>query len=100
VRYRYDPRAVDDLEEACDYYDSKQRGLGGQFIQAYEDALASVLEHPTRWAAIGGGCRLCRLKRFPYGILYRPLEPYVHIVAVVHLSRKSTYWQDRLGDQR
>jgi toxin ParE2 len=95
MNYRFHPEAESELHEAYDYYEAKREGLGGRFGEAFREALARVLQRPLAWGLLEAPYRLCRLKRFPYGILYEPREEEVVIVAVMHLHRKPGYWKDR-----
>jgi plasmid stabilization system protein ParE len=97
MNYRFHPEAESEFHEACDYYEAKREGLGGRFGGAFREALARVLQRPLAWGLLETPYHLCRLKRFPYGILYELREEEVIIVAVMHLHRGPGYWQDRVG---
>jgi mRNA-degrading endonuclease RelE of RelBE toxin-antitoxin system len=40
--------------------------------------------------------RRCRLRRFPYGLIYAIDEGDILIVAVAHTHRRPDYWRDRM----
>jgi hypothetical protein len=42
------------------------------------------------------GVRRCLTHTFPYGILYAIEGDFIHVLAVMHCSRKPGYWKDRL----
>ena len=41
-----EPRAILDIQEAIDYYDSKQNGLGAYFYQVVEAHIETLSESP------------------------------------------------------
>jgi len=87
MNYRFHPEAECELHEAYDYYEAKREGLGGRFGGAFREALTRVLQRPLAWGLLEAPYRLCRLNRFPYGILYEPREGEVVIVAVMHPAK-------------
>ena len=99
MNYRFHSAADEELHEACEYYEARREGLGHRFVEAFEEALARVLEHPFAWGLLEPPYRVHRLKRFPYGILYEPREHEVLIVAVIHLHRRPGYWRNRVGSR-
>lgn len=96
MNYRCHPEAAKELGEAYDFYEFRRAGLGDRFFEAFEAALNLVLENPLAWGVLEVPYRVCRLKRFPYGILYEPREQEVVIVAIMHLHRRPGYWNDRM----
>ena len=64
-----DPRALDDIQGAIDYYDSVQIGLGTRFetiLNAYFQTLKSAPHFQKRY----GPVRCLPLKTFPYMVHY------------------------------
>ena len=98
MTYRFHPEAEPELQEAYDYYESRQQGLGRRFGQAFDEGLSKILENPFAAGVLEEPYRLIRLKRFPYGILYniRDPEQELVIVAVMHLHRRPGYWKQRV----
>jgi len=88
--------AREELEEATEYYEQQRQGLGEEFAQEVENALARVQRHPHTWTRLTEDVRRCRLNRFPYGIVYVVRGDDILIVAIMHLRRKPGYWADRL----
>ena len=95
MTYRFHPEAETELYGAIDYYESRRHGLGQEFGAAFHEALDKVLKHPLAWGVLEEPYRICKLRRFPYGILYEPRAAEVVIVAVMHLHRKPGYWKGR-----
>lgn len=90
------PAALNELVEAASYYDARKPGLGREFDEAVHAALLEIADHPTRWPRLLENVRRYRLKRFPYGIVYRVRADAIDVVAVMHLHRRTGYWMDRL----
>lgn len=84
-----EPRARFDLQEAINYYDSKQIGLGLSFINDFERHLFLVSENPF-FAIIYKDYRALTIKQFPYyQIIYHINETTktVYIDAIFHASQ-------------
>lgn len=94
----YHPEAALELRGAAEYYEEKRRGLGGEFMDAYEAAISQLRANPLRWGLLRRYFRCARLKRFPYGIIYRTDVDGIFVAAVMHLKRRPEYWYDRVGN--
>jgi plasmid stabilization system protein ParE len=87
-----------EAEEATDHYENEREGLGSEFIDSLEEALKRVELFPSAWSKLDDNCRRCRLKRFPYGAVFRVHEDTIYVLAVMHLHRKPGYWRERLQE--
>jgi toxin ParE2 len=96
MRYDFLTSARAELQEAIEFYDDRQPGLGQGFAGEIKHALASIQQSPTLWKKISGNVRRCRLRRFPYALIYHLQEDLILIVAVAHVRRHPTYWRNRL----
>jgi plasmid stabilization system protein ParE len=83
------------LADAVAYYDGLSAGLGAEFAAEIRDSLGRITEYPEAWQLLGPRVRRYRLKRFPYGLVYRLLESEVIVVAVMHLHREPDYWKEQ-----
>ncbi|UUF12145.1 MULTISPECIES: type II toxin-antitoxin system RelE/ParE family toxin [Flavobacterium] len=64
-----EPRALVDIQEAIDYYESKQNGLGEYFYQVIDEHLDTLSENPffeIRYKDYRG----LPTKKFPFIIFY------------------------------
>ena len=84
-----------ELADAFRYYESKQPGLGESFRDAAWDAVQRIRRLPTACPTLGGAIRRCRLRRFPYAIIYAASDTEIIIIAVAHLRRRPGYWRGR-----
>lgn len=96
MRVRFLLPARHELNEAVLRYNEKRERLGDEFRdQAWETA-QRIKDFPEAWHPLGGAIRRCRMRRFPYGLIYEPTETEIVIIAVAHLHRKPGYWRSRI----
>ncbi len=86
--------AEKELDDAFNYYESIQSGLGFRFLTEVDLALSRITNFPLSYENIGNYSRRCLVQKFPYGLIYQYTESEneVLIVAVAHLHRKPDYW--------
>ena len=88
--------AEKELWYAVEYYEDKAKGLGLDFEQEIQKALALIQENPEISTESEYGVRRYLLQRFPYFIYYDEYEEYIWIIAFAHTSRKPFYWEKRI----
>lgn len=84
-----------ELNEAAQYYEQKEAGLGTAFIAEVERCTAAILEYPRAGPILTDLIRRRLLLRFPYALLYRIKPEQVRILAVMNLKRRPGYWVGR-----
>ena len=89
------PLAERDIRAAHSHYERERPGLGIQFEEALNSAIARILEYPMTYSRAHRDVRRVVLERFPYGLFYRIRGNMVHVLAVKHLSRHPSRWQRR-----
>jgi hypothetical protein len=87
--------AEHELNEAGQYYDLEERGLGSSFLEEVDRCLQSIEAHPEAGAIIRGSVRRRLLRRFPYALVYKIKPSGIRILAVMNLKRRPTYWVGR-----
>ena len=95
MRIRIHPEAETEFYTSVDFYAEESLTAAERFIQEVEYAMDQISLFPNRWPEIEGNARGKFLKKFPFTIVYRPIADEVHILAIMHQSRKPRYWQDR-----
>jgi len=95
MRIEFLEAAQTELDQAFEWYESQQKGLGVQFLNELDAAVRRMITYPKSYFLIGKEVRRCLVKRFPYGILYGIDADKIIVVAVAHLHRKPDYWLDR-----
>jgi plasmid stabilization system protein ParE len=88
--------AEQEFKDAFDYYENIVEGLGDQFKQEIIVALKRIQDFPDAWQKLSRKTRRCRLDRFPYGLVYQNRANEILIIAVMELSRKPSYWIERV----
>jgi plasmid stabilization system protein ParE len=91
----FHPDVDEDVREARDFYESKQPGLGDDFVEAVEIVQARIAANPLLHQIIWQTVRRGLVRRFPYGVFYRVLTGRVEVIAVYHLHRDPSGWQAR-----
>ena len=94
---RFLPAAQVELDEAIRWYAQQAPGLGHSFLGEILRTLQLIERHPFGWHPLSATTRRCRLRRFPYGVIYHPDDQDILIVAVAHLHRRPLYWQSRIN---
>lgn len=80
-------RARKDVHNAVQWYAAKREGLGGQFLLELQRCLGGIASNPRRHPKIYSEFRQARVKRFPYVVVYRPLDREVVVMRVFHTKQ-------------
>jgi len=95
MRLIYHPEAEAELIDAAEFYEAKLHGLGSDFLDAVDAAVANVSTDPLRHPTCGQEVRRYLMPRFPYALYYRTTAQEIRILAVKHHSRHPDYWKCR-----
>jgi toxin ParE1/3/4 len=87
--------AQTEYDDAADWYESRQRGLGLRFVAAVRQVLDDVSAQPDRYPETWPGVREAALSGWPYCVYYQIHSDHVMVIAVFHLSRDPSVWQAR-----
>lgn len=87
--------AEHELNEAAQYYDREEPGLGIAFLEEADRCLRVIQEAPEAGGVLHGTVRRRLLRRFPYALLYKINPSGIRILAVMNLRRRPTYWLGR-----
>jgi plasmid stabilization system protein ParE len=90
------PEASRDAEEARDYLEAQQAGLGQAFLDRLQETLARIGAQPQLDAVVWRKVRAARLRQFTYVVYYRVHDDRVEVLAVVHGSRRAAAWKSRV----
>ena len=85
-----------ELDEAIDYYNYEESGLGEDFLTEVLKSLDRIGQFPKAWHPCSKRTRRCKTRRFPYGVIYQIRKNEILIVAIANLHRKPDYWKDRI----
>lgn len=85
-----------ELDEAVTWYAEQAPGLGDAFLLESLKVLKLIERFPDAWHPITPDIRRCRLKRFPYSVIYTMDASELLVLAIAHQHRKPAFWSDRL----
>jgi len=90
--------AKNELEDAVQYYNLQQVGLGTRFKNEIKKAIKRITLHPKLYPKVKNDVRRCILHTFPYSIFYVFFEEenLLLILSIAHQHRKPFYWVDRI----
>lgn len=91
------PEAEFDLQEAFDWYEESNRGLGSEFIRAVDAGLAEIQRNPFAYLTVYKQIRRKLIRKFPYGIIYLIESETIYVIACFHVKRNPQNWQTRLN---
>ncbi len=85
----FSPRAKRELNEAINWYEEQQDGLGKRLTKEVENKLAVIMKQPDRYPVIQNDIRQVNVDVFPYQILYYIDEKIqrVTVQSVFHTKR-------------
>ncbi len=93
MKYRFLSPAEKELMEGTLYYEKESPGLGLRFLDQVEATISLILRFPEAWRAISENHRMCRVKGFPYGLIFTKEPDGILITSVMHLSRDPESWK-------
>jgi len=98
LKYRYLIAAELDAVDAAAFYESRELGLGTEFVEELDKTVLRILEQPYAGSPGPRNTRRFFTHRFPYSVVYRIGRDEVLIVAVQHHSQNPRRWQDRISE--
>ncbi|ESQ08066.1 MAG: type II toxin-antitoxin system RelE/ParE family toxin [Thiohalocapsa sp. PB-PSB1] len=88
MKVEYHPAVEKELREIIKYYNGCAAGLGSDFLVEFEKQVASIISNPFLWVEIEKGVRRTLLRRFPYVIYFRIVNPGLLRITVVKHQRR------------
>lgn len=83
------------------WYETHRAGLGREFLDSVDTAVARIAEAPRMGSLVPGvsdqAIRRRPVRRFPYHVVYMELPDRLQILAIAHDRRRPGYWVGRLG---
>jgi plasmid stabilization system protein ParE len=95
-RLKFHPTARLELQEAFDFYESKNTGQGSHLLDEVDAVTDRIVRYPLAAPAAGRGARIIPVKDFEYQIVYKLKGDLITIVAVMHKRRRPGYWKGRI----
>jgi toxin ParE1/3/4 len=91
----FHPMAEIEMNEAAEYYEAREPGLGNAFIDEVERAINSILQNPDFAQVILKSIRRKILWRFPYSLMYSINVDTIRVLSVASQKRRPFYWRYR-----
>jgi len=85
-----------EFNEAKEFYEIEQTGLGAKFGNEIKNGFLRIQQFPQAWPSDCKETRRYLTRKFPYKIIYSIQENEIVILAFAHLHRKPNYWVDRI----
>ena len=101
LEVRFEPEASGELAHAALWYQGQRSGLGQEFLDAVDRAVAMVQRWPDA-APLATDLpkelivRRAPVETFPYRLIYLETPTAIRVLAVAHESRRPNYWMNRL----
>jgi plasmid stabilization system protein ParE len=86
-----------ELDDAIAWYASQAPGLGDAFLIETLKTLKLIEQYPKAWHPLTQQVRRCRLRRFPYSVIYAQEGSDLLVLAFAHQHRKPGYWRTRMN---
>ena len=96
-RLIYGSAALQEYEDAIEYYKEIDLELAKRFRNDVLDAVKGVSKSPLQWPIYVDDVRRRVLSDFPYIVFYLTSSELITIVAIMHSSREPDNWLGRLG---
>lgn len=94
------PEAEVGFDEAVDYYERAQNGLGRRFRASVETAIDRIRQNPKSFPMYEDApCRECPVSKFPFVVYYIERDTNIWVLAFGNQYRQPGYWLDRLQDR-
>ena len=84
-----------EVNEAADFYDLEDPGLGNVFLDDVERAIAAISQYPKSAPLVRGSVRKKPLLKFPFSLVYSVRPAEIRLLAVAHQKRRPFYWRGR-----
>ncbi len=92
---RVRPEAELDAFEAALWYEGEREGLGAVFLQGLRKVFARIEHGPLQFPLITADIRRAILSHFPFGVFFFADRDTSTVVAVMHLHRHPSSWEQR-----
>ncbi len=90
------PEAAREVQEAFDWYEEQDEGLGFEFLRAAEASLSAIQRMPFSFPIARGQARRALLRKFPYFLLYLVEPDRIVVLACFHVKRDPIDWLRRI----
>jgi plasmid stabilization system protein ParE len=89
------PEVRDELDDAYNWYENQQFGLGDEFLGCVNEQLRRICKSPEAYLVVHRDVRRVIIQRFPYTVCYRIVSSRIIVIAIFHNRRDSKAWKKR-----
>jgi plasmid stabilization system protein ParE len=90
-------KAQEDLNDAYQWYEAQEPGLGKEFIRCIDAKIAEIKRYPLHHQVVQNNhVRRALTNRFPFSIYFVDEEEIIVIFAILHQRRSPDYWKSRI----
>jgi plasmid stabilization system protein ParE len=96
-RVIFTPEAENEIAESYGWYESREPGLGEDFLRCIEARIQTIQRHPLLFPIAVDEFRHALIRRFPFEIFYEPGADCLIVYSVFHCAQDPAKWRQRLG---
>jgi hypothetical protein len=85
-----------DLQDAYSYFEQCKVGLGTEFMECVENALAKVSANYEHYPIVHQSIRRILVRRFPFAVFFKEVDNIILVFAFLHCARAPRAWRARL----
>ncbi len=90
-------KAQEDLDDAFQWYEDQEPGLGKEFIRCIDAKIAKIKRFPLHHQVVQSDrVRRTLTKRFPFSIYFVGEKELIVIFAILHQKRSPDFWKSRI----
>jgi len=91
------PQAENDFDNAYDWYESQDPGLGKEFARCVDVKITSLNRAPKQHQVVyKGKIRRALVNRFPFSIYFVEQKDVISVFAILHQYRNPEAWKSRV----
>jgi len=85
----YSKRAVNELQEAINWYNRKKKGLGASLKKEVQEVIQKIISNPNYTSIRYDSSHMAACSSFPYAIHYEAdiSNKLIRVTAIFHFSR-------------
>ena len=87
--------ASHDAQEAVEFFEARQTGLGQTFLDRLKVTLGSIRNTPEIYGVAWRNIRAAKLRKFRFVVYYRIHHDRIEVLAIMHGHRDASAWRDR-----
>jgi plasmid stabilization system protein ParE len=96
IRVLLEPTAQTELQEAIEWYEERQAGLGTELAIEVDRCIERIRAHPEMYGRVRKNYRRALVQRFPYAVFYELVADTVIVFSIFHGSRNPAKLKRRL----